>query len=262
MENDPVSAYYFTIGAVLMSVALFALIFGAEYAVARYKRVQINWRILLHETFRKPWVLCVLAAWMALLILGFVGNSEVSSDSKSAPLTFSQAKGQNFTVTATVTSDQTFAKGKSTLLRVQLVPGSSAPAGIRTTLKVMQDGAMKLLPVVTADGTGLSQTPRWDYIATPTADGSSVVALVVCANQANVNIGCSDWAIPIYVRQWLIPPGLINISNWSALVAFITSALALLGAINQARKKHVSPTAPSTNVDGIPAPVADAPAHV
>jgi hypothetical protein len=255
MENDPIGAYYFTIGAALMSVVLFALIFGAEYAVARYKRAQINWRILLHETFRKPWVLCLLATWMTLLVFASIGNSEASSDSKSATMAFSQAAGHNFGVTATVTSDETFAKGRSTLFSVALLPSPApAPDGIRTTLTVMQDGSMKLLPVITADGAALSQNPRWDYIATPKTDGHSIVALVVCAYRARASLGCADWAIPIYVRQWLIPPGLINISNWSALVAFITSALALIGAISQARRKRIAaPAATDAALDGVPA---------
>jgi hypothetical protein len=253
MENDPIGAYYFTIGAAIMSVALFALIFCAEYAFARYKHTQINWRILLHETFRKPWVLCLLAAWMTLLVFASIGNSEASNDSKSANMTFTQAAGHNFGVTATVTSDQTFAKGRSTLFSVALAPNPApAPQGIRTTLTVMQDGAMKLLPVVTANGAALSQSPRWDYIVTPTVDGHSIVALVVCAYRAQVSLGCADWAIPIYVRQWLVPPGLINISNWSALVAFITSALALLGAISQVLKRRIAPaTVPDASVDGV-----------
>lgn len=251
MENDPIGAYYFTIGAVLMSLALFALIFCAEYVVARYKHAQINWRILLHETFRKPWVLCLLAAWMTLLVFAAVGNSEASNDSKSVPMIFPQANGQTVMINAIVTSDQTFAKGRSTLLRVELGAGSATPAGIHTTLTVKQDGAMKLLPIVTANGAQLSRIPRWDYIATPTADGHSVIALVVCAYSGKASLGCADGAIPIYVRQWLVPPGLINISNWSALVAFITSALALLGAFAQVLKKRSAPaTVPDASADG------------
>jgi|GEM_PF-4511124 len=265
MENDPTLNYNYTIGAIALTLMLYAAIMFLSYAHDRYKGIKLPWHGIIHEPLKKSWALFVLGIWMLLLILGFVyqGSSDDRS-SKTQPITFSRANPP-IDVIASVEGDQTFAKGRSTLLRIRVRPARHGDySGVTSTVRVVQDGAFKLTPVAQSDHLSLNSGLRWDYIATPTADGHSMIVVLVCGyNAQRLNIGCEDWDIPIYVRQWLVPPGLINIGNWSALVGLLASMVALLGAASQLRKKPVQvPVSAMPKQDAVMPPVSDSPAKV
>jgi hypothetical protein len=241
MENDPTLNYGFSIGAVIMTLGLYVAMVGAAYARCRYKGLRLPWHVVAHDVIRRPWALYVFAVWMVFLILGFVyASSSVTPNTQSTPMTFVTSTGQTMSLDASVTSDETFAKGRSTFLTVEVQHAKPATlaANATATVMIMQDSALKLIRVVHSDDETLASGRHWDYIATPRVGGHSEMALIICARWGREDLGCDDWAIPIYVQDSIIPPGLINISNWSALVGLLTSGIALFGAASQLRKRR------------------------
>ncbi len=192
---------------------------------------------------------------MLLVILGFVSGSDVKDATIQQDLHFAGANPP-LNVTVYADSDETFAKGRTTLLTVKLDPkkrgGNSS--GVSAKLNIVQNNASKFKTIAQSDDLALNSALSWKYIVTPVVGGHSEMVVLFCGYRHNLNLGCDDWPISFYVQQWLVPPGLINISNRSALVALLSSGTALAGAASEMYKKRLSvPAASVPKQDAVPA---------